>query len=233
MTSDMRILAVIPARKNSRGLPGKNIRPFRGQPLALRAVQCARIAGCFDAIALSTDDDRLLEMLRKQNLSDVSSIRRPDPLAEDLARIEPALLHALDWFESAGVPPFHAVALLEPTSPLRNPETIRSCVAAFRAGSVASLVTVVESREYLWKRSANAGYEPIWNAPRRRQEREPHFIEAGIIYLSRVESLRATGTLISSAPMAVNVPRREAVDINDETDFHLAEYLAALNEGKQ
>ena len=93
----MTVLAVIPARGGSKGVPGKNVAPVAGVPLVVRAISAAHASGRVDRVAVSTDDDRIASVAAAAG---ALVITRPDELAGDQASSETALLHALDTFEA-------------------------------------------------------------------------------------------------------------------------------------
>lgn len=219
-----RTLGIIPARGGSRGIPGKNIRPLAGKPLlAWTAAQVARVPELTLAV-VSTDDTEIAALGRKCGLR---IIQRPAKLATADAPTEWALIHALDELMAGGEAPFDLVAVLEPTSPLRRPETISTCIRKLAESRANSLMTVVESRANLGH-VIDGYFRPlIPHAPRRRQDRQPFHIESSTVYVCRVDHLRRSGTLVADDWLAVVVSPEEAIDINEPLDFILAESVIA------
>lgn len=221
MLAGKKFLAVIPARGGSKGVPRKNIRMFCGRPLLVLTLEQAAEVPEIDRVVVSTDD---VEIAGVTSSAGGVVVDRPPELASDTAPTEWALLHALDALVAANKK-FDYVMVLEPTSPLRSPETIRRCMDAIIARDAVSLMTVVETRSNIG-RLENGMFRPLVpNAPRRRQAREPFYIECSTVYICRVDYLRRTGSLVAEEWLAVPVPENEAFDINSELDFTIAEMV--------
>src|SRR4051794_19247183 len=114
----MRILALIPARGGSKGIPGKNERPLAGRTLVERAADAARESGVADSIALTTDSPVIAEIGQRAG---IGVVMRPQELARDDTPMAPVVVHAVDLLGRDGQR-WDAVALLQPTQPLRRPE---------------------------------------------------------------------------------------------------------------
>ena len=123
------MLGLVPARGGSTRVERKNLARLGGTTLVRRALETALAAGCFDAVALSSDD---AEILAEAVGLDVVVVRRPDALATDTALVKDAVLHALHELEDPSRP-FGAVALVQCTSPFTAPEDIAATVRAARA----------------------------------------------------------------------------------------------------
>jgi CMP-N,N'-diacetyllegionaminic acid synthase len=222
MIEGRRFIAVVPARGGSKSVPRKNIRRLAGRPLLAWTSDQIKAVPEIDIAVVSTDDPAIARVAEQEGLR---VIMRPKELAIDTAPTERALLHALDVLRDMGEPPFDYVVVLEPTSPLRRPETIRRCMSAIVERNGRSLMTVVESRSNIGRLSDGI-FRPLdRNAPRRRQDRAPVYIESSTVYAASVEHLRKTGTLVCSDWLAEVVHSEEAVDINTELDFLVAERL--------
>lgn len=219
MLSGKSFVAVVPARGGSKAAPRKNIRLLGGRPLLVHTLEQIAQVPEIDCAAVSTDDREIAAIVASNG---GAAIERPAELATDAAPTEWALLHALDVFEADGKT-FDYVMVLEPTSPLRTPQTIRRCMQAIVEAGAPSLMTVVETRSNLG-RIENGYFRPLApGAPRRRQDRAPFYIESSTVYICRTEHLRRTKTLVADDWLAVPVPEGEAFDINSELDFAIAE----------
>lgn len=119
------VLAVIPARGGSKRCLRKNIRPFRGKPLVVWAIEQAKASKCIDLLAVSSEDKEIQDLVRSTN---THVIERPSALATDDASSEDVLRHALTIFACDWV------VLLQPTSPLRTTEDIDGCIARAQMG---------------------------------------------------------------------------------------------------
>jgi CMP-N-acetylneuraminic acid synthetase len=221
MYKGRRVLGVVPARGGSKGVPRKNIRLLAGEPLIGHTLRTARQVASLDQLVVSTDDSEIASISQSYG---VRVIDRPKRLAEDNSPTETALLHALDTLETEGER-FDIILVLEPTSPLRSAQTIAEAVVVCVDGSAPSILAVRESRENFGFIQNGYFRTIIPDAPRRRQERQPVYIESSTIYACRVEYLRRTGTLVADNWGALVVPASEAADINNEDDFQWVEYL--------
>lgn len=191
----MKVLGLIPARGGSKGIPGKNIRPIAGRSLVEWTFRGARAAGVLDRIILSTDDDALLAEAARIGLE--APFRRPADIAGDATPMLDVVLHALRALGEAGYHP-DAVLLLQPTSPLRSPETIRAAVGLLDGvDAVCSVIPVPE--EYLPHRMMvlRDGFldyaVPDGARYTRRQDAPPAYKRDGNIFLTRAGVLLGGG----------------------------------------
>ena len=221
MIDGKRILAVIPARGGSVGVPDKNIRDLGGKALLAHAVGPARAVSEIDRLVVSTDSRKIKAVAESL---DVSVIDRPAALATAEARTEGALLHALDTLEEAGEE-FNYVVVLEPTSPFRSDATIRNSLQKIIEAGAPSLLALKETRNVVGTLE-NGFFEPwVKNESRRRQDRASKYVEASTIYVCQVDFLRQTGSLVSDQWLGYVVPEIEAIDINTQLDFLFAELV--------
>lgn len=225
-TSDqVDMVAIIPARGGSKGIPGKNIRPLNGRPLLSYTIEAAREADVARQIFVSTDSEEIAAVARQCG---AGVILRPDDISHDTASTESALIHALTFVtEQCGWEPQH-VLTLPPTSPLRTAATIKAAVALYLANldSYDALLTLTENRGDFWRRDAAGHYSRLFpDAPRRRQEREPLFLENSAIYITRTSSLIETGFILGRKCTGFVIPDLEATDINEPIDLQWAEFL--------
>lgn len=190
----MNILAVIPARGGSKGIPGKNIAILAGKPLIAYTIEAARAATCLSRIVVSTDDAAIAEVSRRLG---AEVILRPAELAGDTVPTLPVLQHVVAAAEAEGFQA-EAVMTLQPTSPLRRACHIDEAAKLFmsdpRADSLVSCIEVPHIFHPLSvMRMTSDGYLESWAAgaaPTRRQEKEPVFARNGAaIYITRRECL--------------------------------------------
>jgi len=221
MLADKRFLAVIPARGGSKAVPRKNIRPLAGRPLLHYTLDQVRGVPEIDRAVVSTDDAEIAAAARAGG---GEVLDRPAELSTDAAPTEWALLHALDTLEVGGSV-FDYVMVLEPTSPFRTPETIRRCMARIVESGASSLMTVIETRANIGRIEKGLFRPLVPGAPRRRQDRQPFYVESSTVYIARVGFLRQTGSLVADDWAAEPVAEAEAVDINTAQDFLVAEAL--------
>lgn len=212
---------MVPARGGSKGVPRKNIRPLAGEPLICHTLRAAMHVAEIDLLVVSTDDAEIASVSTSYG---VRVVNRPSRLARDDSPTEAALIQVLEVLEAEGQQ-FDIVIVLEPTSPFRSAGTISRAIVACFAGAAPSILAVRETRENIGFIRDGFFRPVIQDAPRRRQERQPMYVESSTIYACRVDYLRRVGTLVADNWGALIVPEDEAVDINSEDDFQLAEFL--------
>jgi CMP-N-acetylneuraminic acid synthetase len=228
----MRTIAIIPARAGSKGLPGKNTKPFLGKPLLAWSIEAAQKSGTIDHIVVSTDGDEALEIAGKYG---AEGMRRPAELASDTALPKDAVLHVLDTLEARGDAPFDVLVLLQPTSPLRQPEDILHCVRKLTDDGVDSSATFKASGAHpsrVW--SIDSGLAaPFLNdgltwAP--RQAVAPVYALNGAVYAVDVAGFRAepsSAFLFGKTAGVIMEPER-SIDIDTLHDFRMAEAAARI-----
>jgi N-acylneuraminate cytidylyltransferase len=227
MAPSSSVLAVIPARGGSKGLPRKNVRLLGGKPLIAHTVTCALQAGSVQRVVVSTDDDEI-GLIARQHGAEV--IERPAALSGDTASSESALLHALDHLGGgAGYEP-ELVVFLQCTAPLRKPEDIDRAVAHLRETGADSLLTVAPSHRFLW-RLEGGDFRPInydYRQRPRRQDRAPEYVENGSFYVFRPWVLRQLNNRLGGKITFYEMGAWSSLDIDSEGDFALAELILSL-----
>ena len=217
MIGNQRVLALIPARGGSKGLPGKNIRPAGGKPLIAWTVEAARASRFIDRIVLSTDDDAIMNVARDWGC-DVP-FRRPAELATDTATSLDVALHALD-----ALPGFDVLVLLQPTSPLRTSDDIDAVCRALSNADVDSCVSVcaVEYSPYWMYRLDDAHtLRPLLDdaSASRRQDLPDVYRLNGAVYATRVGWLRSQRRFVGPGTVGHVMPDERSIDIDTIADF--------------
>ncbi len=215
----MTLLAVIPARAGSKGLPGKNIADLGGKPLIGWTIKAALGATCVDRSILSSDGEAIIEIARAQGC-DVPFVRSAD-LASDTASSLDVVLDAL-----TRVPGFTHVALLQPTSPFRTAAHIDAAWAQMQAAGAQSVVSVCETAEppYWMYGLADGRLQPLLPLPgvTRRQDLPPAYVLNGAIYISSVARLHRTRSFVDAGTVGYVMPRAASVDIDTMDDLEAA-----------
>jgi CMP-N-acetylneuraminic acid synthetase len=140
------VLAIVPARGGSKGVPGKNVRLLCGRTLLEYTAAAARDAAVIDRIVVSTDSEEVAAAGRAAGLE--VPFLRPAALAQDDTPMLPVIRHAIDEVTRAGWTP-ELVVLLQPTSPLRRPDHVARAVDLLRSSGADSVVAVVEVPKHL------------------------------------------------------------------------------------
>ena len=225
-----RVLAIIPARGGSKGVPRKNIRPLCDKPLLSWTIETALEAEGTSKTIVSTDDREIKEVALKWG-AEVPFLR-PGELSSDRARAIPVLQHAVSFLEKQGQT-FDAVMMLQPTSPLRLAKDIEASIEMMKKDTeCSSVISVTGVGEY---HPARMKYleegvlidppfcEAYENQP--RQELRPMYIRSGAIYLVRRDVLMEEHSLKGRRSLGYVMPKERSVNIDAPFDFELAEWL--------
>lgn len=233
MYKDKRILAVIPARGGSKGLPDKNIKLWNRKPLLAWTILQAQKCELFDEILVSTEDADIAEIA--MNYGSEPPFLRPEELAQDDSPISEAILHALDMYDEKGKS-FHYVALLEPTSPLRGANdfelAIKKMISTKDADSLVSVGEVHLEHPMIIKKIGDDGFVVpyIENTTEiyQRQQTDKAYFPYGVIYLSKVSAFRKLKTFYGPKTIAFEIERWQNFEVDDQIDFSLTEYVEKL-----
>lgn len=226
----MKILAVIPARGGSKGIPYKNITPLRGKPLIAYTIEAAQKATCLERILVSTDDQQTAVICR--NLG-VEVLMRPAELASDSASTLSVLQHVVAELGKAGYVP-DAVMTLQPTSPMRTAEHIDEAANLFAGDPMAdSLVSCIRVPHIFHPlsvmRKTTEGYLlPFFDQvqPTRRQDKEPIVARNGAaIYITRIGNLAQY--VFGGRLLPYMMTPETSIDIDNPEDLILAEQFLA------
>ena len=210
------VVAVIPARAGSRGIPGKNRRKVAGKPLWEWSLAAAQESTRVNWTLVTSDDSVILAVAAARH---VPAIMRPPHLATDEATLDAAILHALD---AADIADEALVVTLQPTVPKRAAGLVDQCVATFEFFPVAKALVTVNSLHFVWDQGGQ-----LLNGPRsNRQDLDRRlYHEDGAVFVCRAGAMRASGTRVMDPVILLETPR--TVDVDTEEDLHLAEFLLA------
>jgi CMP-N,N'-diacetyllegionaminic acid synthase len=226
----MRVLGLVPARGGSSRVPGKNLSRLGGETLVRRALETALEAGCFDVVALSSDD---VEILAEADGLDVVALRRPAELVTDTALARDVALHALRELDVLHGP-FDAVAIVQCTSPFTAPEDIAGAVALLEKTGAESVVTVarVEAAHHPLKLKRLEGDRllPFLEDDRLTPSHELPALWArnGSVYAFRRDVVERG--LEADDVRGYEMPPERSFDIDTAQDLAFAEFLVALGE---
>ncbi|OJY29719.1 MAG: acylneuraminate cytidylyltransferase [Myxococcales bacterium 68-20] len=224
------MLAVIPARGGSKGLPRKNVRPLCGLPLLVHSLRCATMTKIIDRVIVSTDDAEIADVARAHG-ADVPFMR-PSALARDDTPMVPVLKHALEWIEDEEARRYESVLLLDPTSPARLPDDITRAAEMLAASETADGVVACSRPSFnpFWVGVTNADgmvrrtFEPE-KTYARRQDVPKFFRVNGALYLWRRDYLLGADAswLSSGKHLMLEIPEERAFSIDDERELRLLE----------
>jgi N-acylneuraminate cytidylyltransferase len=234
MVSKQEVLAVIPARGGSKGIPRKNIRDFAGYPLIAYSIAAALHAESVTRVIVSTDDAEIAEIARQFGAE--VPFMRPADLAEDNTTDLPVFKHALSWLvENENYQP-DLVMQLRPTSPVRPVGLLDEAVALLldhpEADSVRGVVPAGQNPHKMWQVGENGQMQPLlsvegiaepYNAP--RQQLPPVYWQTGHIDVIRPEVILEKGSMSGDVILPVFIDPVFTVDIDNLRDWARSEWL--------
>jgi len=228
MDRNKRILAIVPARGGSKGLPGKNILICYGKPLLAWTLEAVLKSEVVDKIIVSTDSPEIANVAEKYGVP--TPVLRPRFLANDTATTDEVVMYEISRLEDGGET-FDIVMKLQPTSPLRQEQDIRGAVQFLLKKKAQAVVSVCAAETHpSWVNKLppdlNMGSftRPEIHAMN-RQDLESYYRLNGAIYVSYVDHFKARRSFFSSATYAYLMPQERSVDIDTEVDFRLAEVI--------
>lgn len=227
----MNVLAVIPARAGSRGVPHKNIRLCAGRPLLEWSIEAARAAAHVSRVVVSTDSEAYANIAR---LAGADVVIRPAALATDTASTDGALSHAM---RAVGAPLPDLVVTLQPTVPVRAPGLVDACIRRLLETGADSLLTAYPLHFVWWPAGDSEWAEnltwrtncqPTRGRPMRQDMKrlETYWHEDGSVYVTRAHLLAGESEPPRRLGGAIQVYATErTVDIDTEADFRVAEAM--------
>ncbi len=227
MIGSRQVIAIVPARGGSKGIPRKNLALLGGRTLLERAIAVAREVPLVDRVVVSTDDEEIARVARDAG-AEIHA--RPPHLATDGSKVIEALRHLCETLlDPAGlVNPL--LVLLEPTCPLRAPHDVTACLELLAGGGdcVATFTTAATNPWRAWRIADGrpehfvAGANP-WLP---RQQLPPAFELTGAVYAFWRDNLRdPRHEVLCGDIRAVILPPERSLDIDTVRDLHVAEAL--------
>ncbi|UFU15047.1 acylneuraminate cytidylyltransferase family protein [Curtobacterium sp. C1] len=236
MRSSGTVVAVVPARAGSKGIPGKNLRPVGGRSLVRRAVEAALRTETIDTVVVSTDGDAIAA---EATAAGAMVVRRPAELAGDEATSESALLHALDALATESTDDGRdehdqhrdpeILVFLQATSPFIDPVDLDAAVHRVLDDHADVVFAAAPSHAFLWRTDAQGRAVAVNHdaAVRpRRQDREPEYRETGAFYVLRTRGFREHRHRFFGRVELAVVDPRGAIDVDEPADLALASSLA-------
>jgi CMP-N,N'-diacetyllegionaminic acid synthase len=218
------VLAVIPARGGSKGIPHKNIVDLAGKPLIAWTIETAQKSQYIDRLILSSEDERIMQVARLWGCE--VPFKRPDGLAQDnTPGIEP-VLHAI-----RNVPGYDYVVLLQPTSPLRSTEDIDSCIrncAEKKAKACVSVTEPDQSPYWMYRINSQGCLQPVMaDEPSiyRRQDLPAVYALNGAVYVADSQWLLKEKSFLTEQTVTYKMPRQRSADIDDSMDLLFIRFL--------
>lgn len=227
----MKTLYVIPARGGSKGIPGKNIKPLAGKPLISYTIDVARELAPDCDICVTTDDADIISTVEAMDLK--VPFVRPAELATDHSGTYEVLIHALDFYESQGIH-YDTLVLLQPTSPLRTADDVRSCLQLYtpEIDMVVSVMQAATNPYYNAFETDENGFLHISKGDgkyTRRQDAPKVWEYNGAVYVINTASLRKMKLGEFTRRRMYEMSRERSIDLDTPTDWLIAETLIGNN----
>jgi YrbI family 3-deoxy-D-manno-octulosonate 8-phosphate phosphatase len=222
------ILAIIPARGGSKGIPRKNVRSFLGSPLLAHSIRHAQQAPSVTRVVVSTDDMEIAAAARRYA---AEVVLRPAHLSGDEAPSEAAISHVLDDLQSReGYEPA-LVVFLQATSPLRRPGDVQAAIEMLMREGADSLFSACPAHGFVWRIHGNQ-LTPLtydYHHRPRRQDIGQDFIENGSIYVFKPWVLREQHNRLGGKIAVYQMEPLDSFQVDQPGDLELMERLASLN----
>ena len=217
-------LCIITARGGSKRIPKKNIKEFLGKPIIAYSIEAALNSGVFDEVMVSTDSEEIAEVAKKYGAK-VPFMRSAEN-ANDFAGTREVCKEVLDEYEKEGKA-FDLFACIYPTAPFLTGEKIKKAVEELEASEAFSLVPVVRfsfppQRGVVIKDGLMSFMHPEF-AQARSQDLEPMYHDCGQFYILKTEPFLKEFALVTSKTLPFVLPEEEVQDIDNFSDWALAE----------
>jgi len=213
-----KVLAIIPARGGSKGLPRKNILNLNGKPLIAWTIESSLKSKYIAKTIVSSDDDEILEISKKYG---AGILKRPKELATDTASSEVVVKHAIESINEN----FDYIILLQPTSPLRDVENINNAFENLFEEDATALISVCKIDNKIlkaFKKNKDGFIEGISNNEypfKRRQDLPKTFISNGAIYIVKVDKFLENNSFLTDKTISYMMNEIESIDIDSMKDL--------------
>lgn len=228
MINGRSVLAIIPARGGSKGIPRKNIKLLAGKPLIAWTIEEAKKSKYIDRLILSSDDEEIIEVAKEYNCE--TPFKRPAKLADDSARSIDVILHAVNFCKEFNDKDI--CVLLEPTSPLRDSNDIDDAIEFLvnndNAESIVGIAEVESQHPLFLTRLESNFLKPYLNQDFkvfRRQEIDKLFFFEGSIYASYIESLKKNENFYHERCLGYILPKWKSFEVDNQEDIIIIEAL--------
>lgn len=214
----MKIIAIIPARGGSKGIPRKNVRFLHGKPLIAYAIANGVRSKYITDVLVSTDDEEIAGIA---SLYGAGVIRRPEHLGADAVTLDPVIYHAVRTCEEEQSQEADIVITMQPTSPLLSTETLDEAIAYFLDAQMDTMISAVNKPHLAWG-EVNGKYHPLYEKRLNRQYLPKHLMETGAFVITKREFVNENSRLGININL-YEVPEEESVDIDDYADWAICE----------
>ncbi|MBF0504253.1 MAG: acylneuraminate cytidylyltransferase family protein [Candidatus Omnitrophica bacterium] len=236
MYKNQRIIALVPARGGSKGLPHKNIRLLEGKPLIAWTIEQAKKSKYIDRVIVSTDDKKIAN-ISKQYQAQVPFLR-PAALATDKAAMMDVVFHAMEWIKRNN-DSYDLIMLLQPTSPLRKSRDIDDAIKWLFKKNAKAIVSVCKTEHHpyganvLPKNGCMGTFIRPEIVNKNRQQLPVFYRINGAIYLANWSYLKKNRQFLGKKTYAYIMPAVRSVDIDSHMDFEFAGFCLKTQRVRQ
>jgi CMP-N-acetylneuraminic acid synthetase/spore coat polysaccharide biosynthesis predicted glycosyltransferase SpsG len=214
----MKILAVIPARGGSKGIPRKNVRLMNGKPLISYSIENAKSCSLITDIVVTTDDEEIIGISK---LNNVAYVERASDLAGDNVTLDPVVYDAVVKMEDKNNVMYDIVITLQPTSPLLKGVTLSKAIESFIYSGKDTYISAMNNPHLSWSEN-NIGYFPNYMERVNRQQLPSNFIETGAFFITKRQYVQHDSRMGEDISI-FEVPDEESVDIDTNSDWIICE----------
>jgi len=231
------MLAIIPARGGSKGLPGKNVRPLMGKPLIAYSIEAALEASSVTRVIVTTDSEEIASVARHYDAE--VPFMRPSHLAQDDSMAMDTYFFVIEELASREAKSYDEFIALLPIAPLRSSEDIDNAVSIFRGAKADSVISVTEAPvppQWFLRIKADGtltGYFDEMDGVANRQVHDLAYVPNGAIYVFRYQLLKKSRQYYHPRTFPYVMPPERSVDIDTLLDFEWAEFLLSRSENEE
>lgn len=230
----MKKIAIITARGGSKRIPRKNIKEFCGKPILAYSIEAALSSGIFDTVMVSTDDEEIAEAAKRYGA--VVPFYRSERTANDFATTNDVLLEVLEEYEKRGER-FELACCIYPTAPFVTAQKLKAAVEQLTASDADTLIPVVSfsypPQRAMIVKEGRLIFEYPQYLDSRSQDLEPHYHDVGQFYVFRTAAFEKNRKLMLGNILPMVIPELEVQDIDNESDWKIAEIKYQAMEQKK
>lgn len=220
----LQVLALIPARGGSKGIPHKNVQPLAGKPLLAYSIEQARATRSITRVVVSTDDDAIAAVANQYG---AQVVWRPAEISGDTATSESALLHALDYLRDTERYEPDLVVFLQATSPLRQVDDIQNAIETLRREQADSLFSACAVEGFVWRKEGEqlTSLTFDYRHRQRRQDAPEDLMENGSIYVFKPWTLRQFDNRLGGKIAVYRMNLLDSFQVDEPSDLELMAQL--------
>lgn len=229
-----KIIAIIPAKSNSKRIANKNIVELAGKPLLAYTIKAAIKSNIFERVIVSTDSEEIAAIARNYG---AESFIRDKELAKDTSTVAEVCINVLDSFREKGED-YKVVCTLLPTNPLRDAEDIKNAFELFVKNPDANYVMAVTQYEIspYWALKEENGFLKLAFGDQyltQNQNLPEAWVDNGAIFIAKTNVFRREKKLFGTKTIPYKMPRQRSVDVDEPEDLELAEFFIKKRKWKK